>query len=330
MCMPLANSDSLARRAMTVVELLVCVTIVGILASILIPAVSLCRESARKSNCANNLRQIGLSVQSIQDSAARKPGSRLYEGDVFFADTSSFQARLMPHLEQSWIVNTKVPRIFAREAIRSNRIYVPFDGFDRTRIAVFHCPSDNFSEYGINYRVCTGPDAHDSQNAVIAEGGRGPFVGDAKLRNSGMRGLSQLVLMSERLKSIPLAEVDNRRDVWFAGFNGSGIATSSFLDASIAAIEHEPSTYFRSCGHSWYSRLAVFAAYNHVLPPNDRSKTSLVANVWGGTARSGDGYIIGATSNHAACVAVLRGDSSVGFVADSVDPQIWRELATAN
>ena len=65
------------RRAFTLVEILVVLAIIGILAAILFPAFSRAQESARQTNCASNLQQIGLAVQQYYQDTRRYPDSLL-------------------------------------------------------------------------------------------------------------------------------------------------------------------------------------------------------------------------------------------------------------
>ena len=84
-----------SRTAFTLVELLVVIAIIGILIGMLLPAVQMVRESARRTTCSNNIRQIGLSVQMYHGIHKQIPPSR--PADNFL----TWPVLLLPHLEQT-------------------------------------------------------------------------------------------------------------------------------------------------------------------------------------------------------------------------------------
>ncbi len=85
-------------RAFTVLELLVCISMMGILAGLILPAVQTARESARRLECMQNLRQIGIALHTCHDAQGRIPA-----GWSSIAGTSSalgWAARILPYIEQ--------------------------------------------------------------------------------------------------------------------------------------------------------------------------------------------------------------------------------------
>ncbi len=96
------------RQAFTLVELLVVIAIIGILVSLLLPAVQAAREASRRMSCQNNLKQIGLALHNFEGANRRFPAGYLSVSGVGFRDSQtgdwgsgwSWLAILLPHLEQ--------------------------------------------------------------------------------------------------------------------------------------------------------------------------------------------------------------------------------------
>src|SRR5688572_11304814 len=84
-----------ARPAFTLVELLVVIAIIGVLVALLLPAVQAAREAARRSQCQNHLKQIGLAVQNYHDARRELPPSRVADGQ------QTWLALILDYMEQS-------------------------------------------------------------------------------------------------------------------------------------------------------------------------------------------------------------------------------------
>ncbi len=88
------------RRGFTLIELLVVIAIIAVLIGLLLPAVQAAREAARRAQCINNLKQIGLAMHNYHDTNnVLPPGHRT-------AVFGTFQTFILPHLEQSPLFNS--------------------------------------------------------------------------------------------------------------------------------------------------------------------------------------------------------------------------------
>ncbi len=86
------------RTGFTLVELLVVIAIIGLLVALLLPAVQSAREAARRTQCANHLKQIGLAVQNYHDARKELPPARIGGGGH-----ASWAALILPYIEQEGI-----------------------------------------------------------------------------------------------------------------------------------------------------------------------------------------------------------------------------------
>ena len=89
-------------RGFTLVELLVVIAIIGVLVALLLPAVQTAREAARRSQCSNNLRQMGLALQNYHDTQMAFPINYRPKGTTGQTDyaTWSWMQGILPYIEQ--------------------------------------------------------------------------------------------------------------------------------------------------------------------------------------------------------------------------------------
>lgn len=140
------------RRGFTLVELLVVIAIIGVLVALLLPAVQAAREAARRTQCNNNLKQIGLAIHNYHDTNNRLPPGAVFHGGAEepwggpINHRGSIHIRLLPYLEQQSLYD-----LFDLSRGTDNQAAPqPFqDGNTLLRSAtvnVFLCPSDNSTQ----------------------------------------------------------------------------------------------------------------------------------------------------------------------------------------
>jgi prepilin-type N-terminal cleavage/methylation domain-containing protein len=184
------------RRGLTIVELLVCTLIIGLLAAITIPAVNAVRESARIQSCKNNLKQIADAACVFESNKKHFPSGR----NAAKAQQHSWGTSLLPYIEQE--------ELFFRydSSVRWNSAKnIPVVGTD---ISTYRCPStdricDGQSDYAGNYgssltglRAGFEPDQAWSSGLLITvnlDGNRQRPVQSEKVRD----GLSNTFMIVE-------------------------------------------------------------------------------------------------------------------------------------
>ncbi len=130
-----------ARAAFTLIELLVVIAIIAILIGLLVPAVQQVRESAARTQCANNLKQLALACHAYHDAYKRFPLNSLYTYDPT-APNWSWLAHLLPYVEQGNLYQQA--NVAGNPASNLNQ-RLPVIAW---RVGLFLCPSDPLSESG--------------------------------------------------------------------------------------------------------------------------------------------------------------------------------------
>jgi len=126
--------------AFTIVEVLVVITIIGVLMALVLPAVQAARETARRSGCAGNIKQLALGCHLFHNAEGRVPPGQCGGEFKFGADSRcwSWLARILPHVEQESLYrHGGIPNSTFRQSTAPPR-----------QISLFLCPSDSFSHTG--------------------------------------------------------------------------------------------------------------------------------------------------------------------------------------
>ncbi len=132
-----------ARHGFTLVELLVVIAIIGILVGLLLPAVQAAREAARRMQCSNNLKQLGLGLLNYESAHRRFPigfVDGLQSGNMLYDGGWSWSAALLPFIEQTSLYNSIDQRFhpYGTGADPAGRNVEAM----KVVITTFRCPSD--------------------------------------------------------------------------------------------------------------------------------------------------------------------------------------------
>ncbi len=325
------------RRAFTLIELLVVIAIIAVLIALLLPAVQSAREAARRSQCVNNLKQIGLAVQNYEASQGAlaptglSPNPGTAETDAHF----SMKLRLLPFFEQQALYDSC--NIYMSSYVDAGRMWNWTVG--HTRVAALSCPSD--SNAGWDDQVAASYANNLGRNRYYngwATDGPSYWLGtDGGLNkvvtlSSIADGTSNTAIFSEVLKgtgnSIGTGSKDGRHMLYRADSLGirdfADQANNNFLLFQACRNRGTIRTWDYK-GERWIQGDAARGGgYHHIATPNQKS-CALDGNT--GPNRNADS-IISASSNHAGGVNVLLLDGSVRFIKDSIDYQSWLALGT--
>jgi prepilin-type N-terminal cleavage/methylation domain-containing protein/prepilin-type processing-associated H-X9-DG protein len=338
----------------TLVELLVVIAIIGILIALLLPAVQAAREAARRMQCTNNQKQIGLSVHNYENTKGELPaaftGEKPKDVAAVYASFPAYYwswsalAELSPFLEQTSIYNTMdlTAPMYTVDASYTTTVSLENQEAFGTTVKTFLCPSDRqqpvtATVYGVaqpgptNYVLCAGTGTKRNNTDYLGSlwYTDGPFMAKVRHPFSAIAdGTSNTVMLSESTlgdgtESSSTAPGDIRAAYVYAGYTADELSDTACSGGTQWNYE------FRR-GFSWTSGEYRCASYNHYYLPNQEILDCIANENYQATTESASTSLgfRAARSRHTGGVNVALLDGSVRFVSDSVSLDIWRAYST--
>ena len=316
------------RRGFTLIELLVVIAIIAILIALLLPAVQQAREAARRAQCKNNLKQIGIALHSYLESNSFFPPS--FVSDVATGVNSgggewSVHARILPYLEQASLY----------EQARLELSYDdPANAFIKPqRIATFLCPSETRDQqrtdepnYPVNYGYNGGTWRVWTNSTGLP--GDGAFCPNSNFSTAAFTDGTSNTLCFAEVKT-------------FTGYNrdgNTGTAAVPSTPAQVEALIAAGGSNKSDSGHiEWVDGRVHQTGFTVTLPPNAKVNVPGAKRPMEGdytscredkTCTSPTYAAITARSWHSGIIHALLMDGSVRVVSENIDLGIWRSIGT--
>ena len=289
------------RRGFTLIELLVVIAIIAILIALLLPAVQQAREAARRSQCKNNLKQIGLAYHNYHDTHRVFPPGWI-DGDLTVGDASeaanknglSWATMILPYMDQAPLYNL----IGTETSNFANNWHIGYTGStfipsSTTVIPAYNCPSDPMD--GIN----TDKGNFGKSNYAIE---RTHFYANKKIK---IRDYTD-----ETSNTIIVGEVTTKNETGTSGSCGGTVCDEFNGKLWIGA---------RTASWGWERGLIAEDVY-YIASASDF--------INGGTRTVSDRFSL--SSPHEGGVHILMGDGAVRFLSENVDTNTYLWLNDEN
>lgn len=324
-----------SRSAFTLVELLVVIAIIGILVALLLPAVQAAREAARRNQCKNNLKQLGLATLNYESAQRKLPPS----ANIDLTSTAptpnngswGVHGRLLEYLEEASL----------RSLVDIEKAWDNQMAISGLQISGFQCPSDARSQevrdpgggkallYATNYGFNLGE--WFVYDPTTDKGGRGMFYPNSHLRLAKVIDGTSKTLLAAEVKS------------WtpYTRNGGTPTATPPATAAEAATYVASSGAEFKDTGHTeWPDGRVHHTGFTTAMKPNtfvpftNPSGVEVDAdyNSWQegrqGATGSPTYAIITSRSYHPGQVQVAMVDGSVQAVTDGVELVVWRAMST--
>ncbi len=298
-----ASTLTARRNGFTLIELLVVIAVIAILIALLLPAVQQAREAARKSQCKNNLKQIGLALQTYHDYSKCFPFAIGGTGNKYSA-----LSQLLPQLDQAPLFK----KIDFKKVITDPANVAA----GLTVLPGLRCPSDV-----ANPLPATGGATNYNPNKGASLLWQDPAADGAIYYFSSTRmadlrdGSSQTALFIERnLTDGSNGDSTPDADTYLSAANP--VTPDAAVQACAAVdVSNLANQFPQFMGAPWMDGKH---AYQHIGPPNTRSCGFQPAGKAAMTA----------SSRHGGGVHLLMGDGAVRYVNNSVNLATWRAIGT--
>ena len=281
------------KRGFTLIELLVVIAIIAVLIALLLPAVQQAREAARRTQCKNNLKQIGLALHNYHDIALSLPpgwiGVTAGQPDIFGVNGWGWASKLLPQIDQAPLYN----QINFNVKMESP----PNTTFRTTHLPAFRCASDN-----------------SAGNVFTIQTTAGTNLVDLAVSNYvGVFGTSDIDKCTTTPNIVCAGEG--------AFFQNSSIQIRDFTDGlsnTIIAGEHKSR---RDSGFIWTS------TWTGVVATADNAVVRILGTT-DHTPNAPANHIDDFSSYHVGGAHFVMGDGAVRFISTNIDLGVYQHLAT--